>query len=63
MSIDGIDERCAYPSSCEVFPTDDVLMNDAIMIIYFGWFGFHNILLGGSLLLVGVFAVLVVVKV
>ena len=33
MPIDDGDEGCADPSSSEVFPADDVLMNDAIIVV------------------------------
>ena len=43
MSSYGIDEGLSYLSSCEVFPTDDVLMNDTINVIQFGWLNLYNI--------------------
>ena len=62
MSRYGIDEGFTYSSSCEVFLTDDVLMDYTNDVIQFGWLDLYNVLLSGFLLLDVFFAILVVVE-
>ena len=61
MTIDDGDEGCADPSSSEVFPADDSLIDGAGVVFEFIMSNSRDMVLGGSLLLVVVRAVNIIV--
>ena len=62
MSIDGVDEWFTDPSSGEVFLADDSLIDGASFVIEVIILNSRDMLLGGSLLLFGVNAVVIIVE-